>query len=120
MDDVEIQYGIAMGTGVYNVYGATNTTGSLRKCAHPTGLRLLNQLHPMGQESTNFSYFLGGLALMSTVVSLMLCSSFYLPSSQMKILDELLQETRKIYDNSLSEDLIPDNLKVLFGEQLLQ
>jgi len=38
----------------------------------------------------------------------------------MKLLDELLQETRQIYDNSLSEDLIPDNLKLHLGEKLMQ
>ena len=74
----------------------------------------------MSHESRDFSYFLGGLALMSTLISLLLCSRSYLPSIQMKILDELLQETKQIYETSEAEDLIPSNLKVHFGARLTE
>ena len=57
---------------------------------------------------------------MSAVVSLTLCSRFYLPSSQMKILDELLQETRQIYEKSDAEDLLPTHFKADFIEKLLE
>ena len=74
----------------------------------------------MSQASNDFSYFVGGLALMSTALSLALFSSSYLPSNQMKILDGMVQETRQIYDNSAAEDLLPGGYKVDFEERLIQ
>ena len=72
----------------------------------------------MSQHSNEFSYFLGGLALMTTIVSLVLYTRTYLPSTQLKILDELLQETRQIYEKSDAEDLLPTNLKVDYSVRL--
>ena len=68
----------------------------------------------MTAASQDLSYFLGGLALMSTVTSLGLYSRSYLPNAQIKILDELLHETRQIYEKSDAEDLIPNDSKAEF------
>ena len=57
---------------------------------------------------------------MTTLVSLTLYSRTYLPGSQMKILDELLQETRQIYEKSDAEDLLPTHFKADFIEKLLE
>jgi len=72
----------------------------------------------MSQQPNEFSYSLGGLALMTTVVSLVLYTRTYLPSTQMRILDELLQETRQIYERSDAEDLLPTDLKVDYSVRL--
>jgi len=61
---------------------------------------------------------IGGLALMSTAISLTLFSRSYLPSSQIKILDEVLRETRQIYDQSVAEELLPGISKAELGEKL--
>ena len=55
---------------------------------------------------------------MGTVTSLVLYTHSYLPNSQMKILDELLGETRKIYEKSVAEDLLQGQLKSELGETL--
>ena len=62
---------------------------------------------------------MGGVALMSTVASLTLYSRTYLPEPQMKILEELLQETRQIYEKSDAEDLLPSDFKADFIEALM-
>jgi len=72
----------------------------------------------MSQASNDFGYFIGGLALMSTITSLALCSRSYLLVSQMKILDNLLQETRQIYEKSDAEDLLPSDSKLSFASRL--
>jgi hypothetical protein len=74
----------------------------------------------MGGESTNFSFFLGGLTLMSAVISIILYSRSYLPTNQLKLLDELLRETREIYDKSIAQDLIPNETKVELDGTLRQ
>ena len=72
----------------------------------------------MSQASTDFSYFLGGLAVMSTIFSLAYGLQSYMPSNQMKILDELLLDTRQIYDKSLAGGFLPEDLKDDLGERL--
>lgn len=74
----------------------------------------------MGQGSTDLSYFLGGLALMTTAISVVLYSQSYLPSRQIKILDEILQETRRIYDKSAAEDLLPSKIQGNLEARLTQ
>ena len=74
----------------------------------------------MGQSSSDFGYFVGGLGLMSTAISLAFFSRSYLPSNQMKILDELLRETRQIYEKSVEADLLPSNLQRALGERLTE
>lgn len=61
----------------------------------------------MDVSSNIFSYFVGGLALISTITSVLLYCRVYLPSAQMKVLEELLTETKVIYDKANLEGLLP-------------
>lgn len=62
----------------------------------------------MDQSSNLFSYCVGGFALFSTLVSVAMFSRGYLPTAQMKILTEILDETKSIYDKAEAEQLLPD------------
>lgn len=62
-----------------------------------------------GAENT-FNYFIGGLALLSTLFSMLVYLQCYLPGPQMKALDELLGETKSIYDKASAEGLLPPEM----------
>lgn len=62
----------------------------------------------MDQSSNLFSYCIGGFALISTLASITIFSRGYLPAAQMKILTELLDETKMIYEKAEAEQLLPD------------
>lgn len=64
----------------------------------------------MGSEDI-FNYYIGGLTLISTMVSIALYCRTYLAGAQIKVLDELLQETRMIYEKSSAEGLLPMEYK---------
>ena len=53
-----------------------------------------------------FSYCVGGLALISTVSSAIFYCGLYLPSTQLRLLDELLIETKNIYHKTTDEKLL--------------
>ena len=53
-----------------------------------------------------FSYFVGALALTSTITSVVIYCQLYLPTSQLKHLDELLLETKEIYRKANEERLL--------------
>lgn len=59
----------------------------------------------MGSEDI-FNYYIGGLTLISTMVSIALYCRTYLAGAQIKVLDELLQETRVIYEKSSADGLL--------------
>jgi len=61
---------------------------------------------PMAPAENPFSYYVGALALFSTVSSGLLYCRLYLPTSQLRILDELLEETRNIHRKTGSEGLL--------------
>jgi hypothetical protein len=65
-----------------------------------------------------FNYYVGGLALVSTVVSIVLQARTYLPAPQMVILDGLLCETRQIYDKCNADGLLSDNFQDKFKSEL--
>lgn len=67
-----------------------------------------------------FNYFVGGLALISAAISAMLYCRAYLPGAQLKILDELLQETRVICDKSYNDGFLPEDLRKGFEEELAE
>lgn len=59
-------------------------------------------------SSTNtFDYFIGGLGLISTLASIFLYYSRYLPGTQIKLLNELLSETKEIYQSACANGLLP-------------
>lgn len=60
----------------------------------------------MGAESI-FNYFVGGFALLSTIFSMLVYLHVYLPGPRMKAFDELLVETRNIYEKASADDLLP-------------
>ncbi|GLB34248.1 hypothetical protein LshimejAT787_0111320 [Lyophyllum shimeji] len=59
----------------------------------------------MASESI-FNYFVGGLALLSTVLSMLIYLNVYLPGPRMKAFDDLLAETKAIYEKAREEDLL--------------
>lgn len=62
----------------------------------------------MSDTSANlFSYCVGGLALLSTIISIVLFYRSYLPSVQMKLLDELLNETKAIFHKVDADGMLP-------------
>jgi len=62
--------------------------------------------------SNHFNFIAGVLGFIVTVASTTLCCRAYLPGAQMKILDELLTETRTIYEKANADDLFPsDNFR---------
>ncbi|GLB34246.1 hypothetical protein LshimejAT787_0111300 [Lyophyllum shimeji] len=63
----------------------------------------------MASESS-FNYFVGGLALLSTVFSMLVYLNVYLPGPRMKAFDELLVEAREIYEKARGEDLLPPEM----------
>lgn len=67
-----------------------------------------------------FAYCLGGLAIISTVTSVALYSQSYLPGAQIRVLNELLCETRQIYDKSRSDGLLSDEFRGEFEENLAE
>lgn len=62
----------------------------------------------MDQSANLFSYCVGGFALISTLVSIAIFSRGYLPTAQMKILTEYLDETKEIYEKAEADQLLPD------------
>lgn len=63
----------------------------------------------MDQSSNIFSYCVGAFALISTITSVSFYCQLYLPTSQLKQLDELLLETKRIYLKANDERLlVPD------------
>lgn len=73
----------------------------------------------MGTE-TIFNYYIGGLTLISAMVSIALYSRTYLAGTQIKVLDELLQETRIIYEKSCTDGLLPPDYSRDVGAKLSQ
>ena len=67
-----------------------------------------------------FSYCVGALALVSTVTSALLFCKLYLPTSQLKHLDELLLETKEIYRKASDEMLLPPATSTYAGRRLTQ
>jgi hypothetical protein len=62
----------------------------------------------MGMPENSFSYFIGGLALLSTTFSMLFFCRLYLPETRLKILDELLVETKEIHRKTNEEGLLSD------------
>jgi hypothetical protein len=60
----------------------------------------------MAPAENIFSYYVGALALVSTVSSAFLYCRLYLPTSQLRILDDLLEETKNIHRKTDSEGLL--------------
>ena len=62
----------------------------------------------MDKQSTLFSFCVGGLALVSTAVSLALYLRTYLPSAQIKVLDALFDETNGMFEKAIADGLLPN------------
>ncbi|GLB34250.1 hypothetical protein LshimejAT787_0111340 [Lyophyllum shimeji] len=63
----------------------------------------------MAAESI-FNYFVGGLALLSTLFSMLFYLNVYLPGPRMKAFDETLAETKTIYEKAQAEGLLPPDM----------
>ncbi|KIK04126.1 hypothetical protein K443DRAFT_93835 [Laccaria amethystina LaAM-08-1] len=62
--------------------------------------------------SNHFNFVAGVLGFAITIISAAACCRTYLPGAQMKILDELLKETRTIYEKADADGLFPsENFK---------
>jgi len=61
----------------------------------------------MCTSANTFDYFVGVLALISTLVSIILYHKTYLPGTQIKLLFELLAETKAIYQIACADGLLP-------------
>ena len=55
--------------------------------------------------------------MITTGISLTLYSQTYLPGRQIKILDDLLEETWAIYEKSEVDGLLPEDFQVNFKER---
>jgi hypothetical protein len=64
----------------------------------------------MGTAQDIFSYSVGGLAVISTITSALFYCRLFLPSTRLKVLDELLVETKEIYQKAEAERLLPDDV----------
>jgi hypothetical protein len=64
----------------------------------------------MGAAETVFSYCVGGLALISTISSMLFYCRLYLPTTQLRLLDEILLETKDIYRKANEERLLPSKV----------
>lgn len=62
----------------------------------------------MDTSESIFSYFVGGLALVSAIISTILYYRIYLPEAQIKILDDLLRETKDIYKKADADGLLEE------------
>lgn len=71
----------------------------------------------MNSESV-FNYFVGALALLSTFFSMLLYLRVSLPGPQMKVFDELLVETKSIYEKASAEGLLPAEMSLEAQNQL--
>jgi hypothetical protein len=60
----------------------------------------------MGVQDNIFSYCVGGLALLSTIFSMLFFCRLYLPATQLKLLDELLAETKDMHKKTHEEGLL--------------
>jgi hypothetical protein len=54
-----------------------------------------------------FSYCVGGLALVSSIVSVVIFYRSYLPGVQIRLLDDVLQETKQIFQATEADGLFP-------------
>lgn len=71
--------------------------------------------------ANNFNFIAGVLGFIVTVASTALCCRAYLPGAQMKILDELLKETRSIHEKADVEDLFPsDDFRKVSSTKLVE
>jgi hypothetical protein len=66
----------------------------------------------MGAPENIFSYCVGGLALFSTISSVLFYCRLYLPTTQLKLLDELLMETKDIYRKASEDRLLPTKVSI--------
>jgi hypothetical protein len=62
----------------------------------------------MGAAQDIFSYSVGGFAVISTITSALFYCRLFLPSTRLKVLDELLVETKEIYHKAEAERLLPN------------
>jgi hypothetical protein len=60
----------------------------------------------MGLPENIFSYCVGGLALLSTIFSMLFFCRLYLPATQLKLLDELLAEMKDMHKKTHQEGLL--------------
>jgi hypothetical protein len=73
----------------------------------------------MDRQLSLFSFSVGVLALVTTVVSVAMFLRGYFPSAQMKHLDELFDETHAIFEKAISDGLLPnETFRVIIGERL--
>lgn len=82
-----------------------------------TGLNRLKELvfhwkrygrHRLRLCVTAPAWKLGGLALVSTVSSVLFYCRLYLPSTQLRLLDDLQGETKNMYQKANDERLLPN------------
>jgi hypothetical protein len=66
----------------------------------------------MGTAETAFSYCVGGLALISTISSMLFYCRLYLPTTQLRLLDEILVETKDIYRKASEGGLLPSKVSI--------
>lgn len=60
----------------------------------------------MDSSENIFSFFVGALALISAMLSTISYYRTYLPGAQIKVFDELLKETKDIYDKANADGLL--------------
>ena len=69
--------------------------------------------------ANHFNFLAGVFGFIVTVASTALCCRAYLPGAQMRILDELLKETRTIYEKADADNLFPsDNFRKVSSTML--
>lgn len=61
------------------------------------------------QSAHLFNFVVGVFGFIATITSTALCCRAYLPGAQMKILDDLLKETRTIYEKADGDGLFPSD-----------
>ena len=64
-------------------------------------------------------YFVMGLVLLSAIVPLAIICRGYLPGAQMKLLDELLTETKGIYQRAQAAGSLPASVQAQIQAQLM-
>ncbi|KAG5653366.1 hypothetical protein H0H81_000867 [Sphagnurus paluster] len=64
----------------------------------------------MTSRESTFSYVVGGLGLLTLLSPLIIYIKFYSPGSRLQFFDELLSDTKRIFDNATAEGLLPSEM----------
>ncbi|KAG5635081.1 hypothetical protein DXG03_005557, partial [Asterophora parasitica] len=72
----------------------------------------------MPDSETLFNFVVGAFGLLTVLSPVAYFLSYYSPATQIKLFDELLVDTMRIYSNAKAEGLLPIDMSMEAGVQL--